>query len=208
MPNPCFRLYRKLYLASASPRRRAFLTGLGLDYQVLSYADCEPKPEPGEIPLSYALRSARIKAEQAALEHSGLDGVILAADTIVVLADQRILGKPGSPDEALSMLRLLSGQRHTVYTACCLRLEQGQTVEFYDETAVWFALWPEDVLRAYAWCGEALDKAGAYGIQEQGSFLVERIEGSWSNVVGLPVSKLVAVLVEQGIICPQASGAV
>lgn len=203
-----FKLARPLYLASSSPRRRAFLSGLGLDYQALTYSDCEPKPEPGEGPKEYVRRSASVKAKQAWSEHPGLDGVLLAADTIVVLNENKqILGKPASPDEALAMLSSLSGRAHTVLTACCLLLENGESIEFCDGTKVYFADWAPEVLAAYANSGEPLDKAGAYGIQEHGAFLVERIEGSWSTVVGLPVSLLVQILLEQDIIQPQTFGA-
>lgn len=100
------------------------------------------------------------------------------------------------------MLKSLAGCGHTVLTACCLFLENGHMVEFCDETKVYFADWPDQVLEAYANSGEPLDKAGSYGIQDKGSFLVERIEGSWSTVVGLPVSLLVEVLLEHGVIEP------
>jgi len=202
-----FRLIRKLYLASSSPRRRVFLSGLGLNYQTLTYSNCEPKPDPGEEPADYVRRAARAKAEQALAENPGMDGALLAADTIVVLPENgRILGKPASHGQAFAMLRTLSGRGHSVLTACCLHLENGRSIEFCDLTNVYFSNWPDRVLSAYVKSGNPLDKAGAYGIQEQGSFLVERIEGSWSTVVGLPVSLLVKVLLEQNIIEPVTSG--
>lgn len=114
-----------------------------------------------------------------------------------------ILGKPKDEAEALRMLQLLAGKVHTVITAVSLILPQGQELGFYQSSQVQFRAWPKAVLAAYAHTKEPLDKAGGYAIQGQGSFLVATIEGSWSNVVGLPMAELVAKLLEHDLLVPR-----
>lgn len=208
---------RPLVLASTSPRRQAFLREQGLEFTIVAPQLPEPDPQPGEIPDDYAKRTATAKAREAlalvkarALPglSSGPGPVILSADTIVVLDDgvpghpATILGKPVSEEHAVDMLARLSGRTHTVITACCLLpasgLEDDQTYCFADHSLVTFAAWPVGLLRAYAATGDPLDKAGAYGIQGQGSFLVERIDGSWSTIVGLPMSRTMEALLKIG----------
>lgn len=165
----------------------------------------EPSPAPGEDPVAYALRVARHKARAVLTEAghetgtAGTGPLVLAADTIVV-ADDDILGKPASEDHALAMLTRLAGNTHTVLTACCLHPADNEPLCFADSTRVTFAAWPETLLRAYIATGEPMDKAGAYGIQGKGAFLVERIEGSWSTVVGLPMSRTMSALLALGVI--------
>ena len=178
----------RLVLASASPRRRQFMDEWGLPYTVVRPAGVEPRPGHGESPAAYALR---------ALADAGADGLILAADTVVAL-DSDILGKPADDTDALDMLRRLSGRRHEVITGVCCLFPDGSSAGFADTSAVRFHAWPDDVLRAYVRSGEPADKAGAYAIQGQGAFLVESVHGSWSTVVGLPVSRLAALLLEGG----------
>lgn len=195
---------RPLVLASASPRRQAFLRDLGLKFAVAPAMGREPLPLLGEDPDAYALRTACHKARAAltAVGSSQPAPFLLAADTIVVLEGE-ILGKPLSPDHALTMLSRLSGRTHTVITACCLLAgDTGETVCFSEQARVTFAPWPTSLLQAYVATGDPMDKAGGYGIQGKGSFLAERIEGSWSTVVGLPVNRVVSVLLEQGAIRP------
>ena len=134
---------------------------------------------------------------------AGADGLILAADTVVAL-DSDILGKPADDTDALDMLRRLSGRRHEVITGVCCLFPDGSSAGFADTSAVRFHAWPDDVLRAYVRSGEPADKAGAYAIQGQGAFLVESVHGSWSTVVGLPVSRLAALLLEGGWMRPVA----
>ncbi|MCQ2444980.1 MAG: Maf family protein [Mailhella sp.] len=199
-----FRMLRPLVLASASPRRRDFLSALGLDFTAAA-ADCEePRPFPGEDPLCYTARTAEAKAVHVLKAFGGRlpNPAVLGADTAVILpfpGGSRILGKPADTDEAFAMLRELSGKTHRVVTACCLALGE-RTVRFSGEAEVTFADWPDAVLRAYAESGDPLDKAGAYGIQGGGAFLVSRICGSWSSVVGLPVDETAAVLIREGVI--------
>ena len=195
-------------LASSSPRRQDFLRDLGLDFRVLPALTEEARPLPGEAPDAYALRAARSKAENVrtriAAGAEGFPGratapLVLAADTIVVL-DGDILGKPASGADALAMLERLAGRVHTVITACCLwpAEDRAPCAWFADAAHVRFAPWPRGLLEAYAATGDPLDKAGAYGIQGRGAFLADRIEGSWSTVVGLPVSRVVRALLDCG----------
>lgn len=211
---------RPLVLASSSPRRQDFLRDQGLDFRILPARKDEVRPEPGEAPEAYALRTARskacaVRAELAHMppqippqmparsENPPGSPLVLAADTIVVL-DGDILGKPASRAEALAMLERLAGRAHTVTTACCLWFteEAAPRAEFADSTRVSFAPWPRELLAAYAATGDPLDKAGAYGMQGRGAFLVERIEGSWSTVVGLPVDRVIRALLDCGVLLP------
>lgn len=179
-----------IYLASASPRRRSLLASLGLPFVLLPSSDEEPAPLPGEAPERFAKRAARAKVANLPADSSGL---FLAADTIVV-RDAVIFGKPANEAEALAMLKTLNGETHYAITGvyCRYPAENGVgEASFCGKTAVRFARWPESVLAAYAASDEPLDKAGAYAIQEVGSFLIESIEGSWTNVVGLPLEEFV-----------------
>ena len=206
-------LVRPLVLASASPRRRAFLQEMGLACEMVSPPeDAEPLPQPTEEPEAFAARAARMKAESVlALDGSRAGGAsvkgaaILGADTIVAL-DGAILGKPRDEEEAFAFVQRLAGKEHHVYTACCLLLPDGVREVFAAGAAVRMGNWPESVLRAYAASGEGLDKAGGYAVQGHGAFLVERVTGSWSAVVGLPVAETVAALLRHGIIVPSPQG--
>jgi septum formation protein len=170
-----------IVLASRSPRRAELLAAAGIPFVVRS-ADIDETPRPGERPLEYALRLAR---EKAAAIHAAPAETVLAADTIVVVDDE-ILGKPTDARDAARMLRALSGRRHEVITAICLRSGDEARTDACT-TAVWFAPMSEQEIEWYVESGEPMDKAGAYGIQGLASRFVQRIEGSYSNVVGLPV---------------------
>ena len=190
-------------LASASPRRQSFLQELGIDFFVMQANGAEPLPYEGEVPHLYAQRAALAKAHMVA--DNCRDCVIIAADTVVTLydgEDAKIFGKPKDEVHALAMLEILSGKKHSVITAVSLILPSGEEITFYDSTDVIFYPWKRDILLPYAYCGEPLDKAGAYAIQGQGSFLVESIHGSWSTVVGLPVNILVEKLLQYNLIEP------
>ena len=152
-----------------------------------------------ENPADYAMRAARAKAEAVAALRPDLP--VLGVDTVVALGAS-ILGKPKDEQDALRMLQELAGKTHEVISACHLQLADGGFRQLFSAARVFFAQWPLEVLRAYAAAGEAADKAGAYAIQGQGAFLVEKIEGSASAVVGLPVAQLGALLLELGIIAP------
>lgn len=203
----CLKSGLRLVLASASPRRRSFMEEWGLPFDVCVPEAAEPRPLPGEEPDAYVRRAAAAKA-RAALDlvggpSSGL--LLLAADTIVALGS-RLLGKPGDDADALRMLHDLSGKEHHVISGVCLITPDGREESFSESSSVRFHPWPDDILRAYVRTGEPLDKAGAYAIQGQGAFLVAEVRGSWSNVVGLPVTRLAARLLEQGWIHPSNTG--
>jgi septum formation protein len=183
-----------LVLASASPRRRALLEQLGIPLRI-DPAHLDENLRTGEPAERYVLRLAREKAEAVHVRHP--DDTVLAADTSVVL-DGAVLGKPASADEALEMLRALSGRRHQVMTAVAVAGKGDRLVT----AAVTFAAADEAALRWYVSTGEPMDKAGAYAVQGIGGFLVERIEGSHSTVVGLPLVETVALLRESGYLLP------
>lgn len=193
----------ELVLASHSPRRRQFLEEWGLVYRIVTGRDEEPRPRAGEAPEAYARRAARAKALSAAAADGQAAGprVLLAADTIVALGED-ILGKPADRAQALEMLRRLAGRTHEVISAVCLLGPQDEEIVFHDVSRVRFAPWPEAVLAAYAATGEPDDKAGAYAIQGQGAVLVEAVDGSWSTVVGLPVSRLAQEMLSRGWLTP------
>jgi septum formation protein len=177
-----------LVLASGSPRRAELLAAAGIEFTV-RVSQIDETPRVGEQPLAYALRMAGEKASAVKVN----DGeFVLAADTIVVV-DSEIMGKPRDAADAVRMLRALSGRGHEVITAVCLRGD-GQTVLDSASTSVWFAELSDEEVRWYVESGEPMDKAGAYGIQGLASRFVERIDGPYSNVVGLPVALVYRLL--------------
>ncbi len=193
----CYHTLHPFVLASASPRRREMLAGVGLDFLVEAAA-IDEQVLPGEGPEPFVLRIAEEKARVVAQRHPGR--WVLAADTVVVLEGQ-ILGKPADAEEAVGMLTRLAGQWHEVWTGFCL----GQTgcegeVCRAVSTEVRFAELPAAVIRAYVNTGDPLDKAGGYGIQSLGGFMVAAIAGSYSNVVGLPLAEVLAALSKVGVI--------
>lgn len=205
-----FQVRIPLVLASGSPRRRDFLSAMGLDFRAVSAPEeAEPLPLPGEDPEAYVLRAAQAKAayvrdsEIASGTPGAAHSAYIGADTTVVL-DGDILGKPADIEEAFAFLRRLAGREHRVISAVCVRMPTGSAdgaEECFAVTAdVKLADWPDSVLRAYAASGEPLDKAGGYAVQGRGAFLVERVVGSWSAVVGLPLSELVTVLLRKGVL--------
>ena len=196
---PLFRLKAgvSLVLASGSPRRRDFLAGWGVPFAVRP-ASAEPDPGNGEDPLAFVARSAAAKLASSGWSAGEL---VVAADTVVVHAGQ-VLGKPENGADALRMLKGLSGQVHEVVTGVALRFPDGGSHAFADVCRVSFHPWDEAVLAAYVATGECGDKAGAYAVQGQGAFLVDRIDGSWSTVVGLPVSRLASLLANRGWLLP------
>lgn len=181
------RLPHPLVLASRSPRRHQLLTMLGIPHRV-SAADVQEIPLPREDPEAYARRLARDKARAVP------GALVLGADTTVVV-DGGLLEKPADAEDAVRMLLRLQGRRHQVITAVCL-VAHGDLYEAADITTVQFRPMTEDRLRAYVATGEPMDKAGAYGIQGYGAALVERIEGDFFGVMGLPV-RLVLELLER-----------
>ena len=182
----------RLVLASASPRRADLLTSAGYVFDVRP-VDVDESLRPGEPPRDYVRRLAVAKAEAAA-DPSQREEVVLGADTTVVVAGD-ILGKPRDDQDAAAMLRLLAGRTHEVLTGVALR-HRGRTVSGVACTLVQFAQLTEEDLAWYVGSGEPRDTAGAYGIQGLASRFIERIDGSYPNVVGLPVA-LVAQLMRQ-----------
>jgi septum formation protein len=185
-----------LVLASASPRRKGLLEGLRLAFDAVAPGLDESVRE-GEPPRAYVLRVALEKAAAGARLRPG--ALVLAADTAVVLGDA-ILGKPSGEAEARRMVRALSGKRHSVLTG--VALDGAARASVVVETAVWFRPLSEAEIAWYASTGEPLDKAGAYAIQGAGGMLLERIEGSASNVVGLPLAETVELLRQAGLKLP------
>ncbi len=187
---------KEIILASSSPRRQSLLKNLGLCFSTIS-TNIDESFLPQESPRDAVRRLARLKAERAipVLEE---DCLLITADTIVVL-DGEIMGKPGSEDDALEMLTRLSGRCHEVITAVCLRTRAGGCEVEDETTRVYFRPLSKEEILSYIASGEPADKAGAYGIQGQGGLLIERIEGCFFNVVGLPISRLYLMLKKHGI---------
>lgn len=185
-----------LVLASASPRRRDLLSQLGLAFRVAA-ADLDETPLTGEAADVYVLRLARAKAQAVAQRFPGT--WVLAADTTVALGTE-LLGKPSGPDEARDMLTRLSGRTHAVYTGVALagRAEASTVVR----TGVTFRTLSAGEIAWYVSTGEPLDKAGAYAVQGKGGFLVAAVEGSPTNVIGLPLGETLELLARAGVPLP------
>lgn len=178
-----------LILASASPRRAELLRNAGIPFEVAP-ANIHEQPVPDEKPRDYAQRLARDKARTVLASHP--DAVVLGADTVVVV-DDHLLEKPRDTEDAHRMLRLLSGRAHQVITGVCLL---GSSLVHVDaeSTRVVFSAMSEEEIADYVASGEPMDKAGAYGIQGIASRWVERIDGDYFNVVGLPVARVYRML--------------
>ena len=183
-----------LVLASSSPRRAELLTSAGFEFVVIP-ADVDETPRGAERPTDYALRVAHSKADRVV---SGLppDCVVLAADTVVV-SGGRMMGKPVDDGDAASMLRTLAGSVHEVHTAVVVSA-QARKVNRVVTTRVRFLPLTEAEIAWYVATGEPNGKAGAYAIQSRGARFVDSIDGSWSNVVGLPLATVYRLLKEAG----------
>jgi septum formation protein len=187
---------KQLILASASPRRAELLRQIGLDFQVVASRISEDLPDGAVTPEKLVMDLATAKVKQVALERT--NGVVIGADTIVFL-ENAVLGKPGSAAEAVAMLTRLSGKTHQVFTGICVfEVETDRLITDFAMTEVVFRPFGPEEIQAYVRTGEPFDKAGAYGIQGRGALLVEKINGCYFNVVGLPIGKLVAALNELG----------
>lgn len=182
-----------LILASASPRRKMLLESAGLSMSV-EVADIDETHALNENPKDYVMRMAKEKAKAVALAHRGEPHHVIAADTIVV-RNQCILGKPASTSEASEMLHALSDNVHSVMTAVCIiDLQNDNVRHFVTETRVVFTKLTDKQIQRYIETGEPMDKAGAYGIQSGAAGFVRRIEGSYTNVVGLPLCETLEAL--------------
>lgn len=187
----------RLVLASRSPRRAELLRAAGIPF-VVRAADIDETPRAGEPPRDYVLRMAEEKARAVAAADSEF---VLAADTTVVLGTE-ILGKPADAADATRMLMALAGQSHNVLTGICL-MQRGKCRALdMASTAVRFGMMTPRDIRAYVASGEPMDKAGAYAIQGAASRWIERIDGEYSNVVGLPVALVYRHLREAGLGLP------
>jgi len=182
----------RLILASASPRRAELLRAAGYEFEII-VADVDERARDGETPDIYVRRLA---AEKSAAVQAA-DAIILGADTTVVV-DGEILGKPRDDDEAAAMLRRLAGRRHDVLTGVSVRYGAHE-VGRVESTAVWFSALTKEDIAWYLASGEGRDKAGAYAIQGLASRFIPRIEGSYSNVVGLPVARLSGLIGNLGL---------
>jgi len=190
---------RSLILVSASPRRSDLLRQAGLAFTVRP-ADIDETPLPDEAPGDLAMRLACAKAR--ALPAPEGPALAIAADTVVAI-DGTTLGKPRDPEEARRMLRLLSGRTHRVITAVALRaLPEETLVSERTESLVTFVPMTGEEIAWYAATGEGMDKAGAYALQGIGAFFIASIEGSYTNVIGLPLERLHPHLRRFGLIEP------
>ncbi|HEX9220307.1 MAG TPA: Maf family protein [Gemmatimonadaceae bacterium] len=184
----------RVVLASASPRRRQLLNLIGIAHEVRP-ANLDESPRPREAPRRHAERLAREKASTVATRDPDL--ITIGADTVVVI-NRTVLGKPADGDEAARMLALLSGREHLVITA--VAVSRGKKLRSaIEEVRVKFRRLRDDEIRAYIATGEPMDKAGAYGIQGFGATIVERIEGDYFAVMGLPLVRLVGLLRDVGV---------
>jgi septum formation protein len=173
-----------LILASGSPRRREILERAAIPF-VARPAEVDESVRPGEDACAYVKRLAREKAEAV---DAAPNDIVLGADTVVVV-EREILGKPLDEADAARMLRMLSGREHIVMTGVCL-LSAGEAVEDIEKTVVRFVPLSDKEIEEYVASGEPLDKAGAYAIQGLASKFIDRVEGCYFNVVGLPIARV------------------
>lgn len=186
----------KIVLASGSPRRRELLRDLGLRFEVRA-PDVDETRRSGESALRYVRRMAQSKHEAMAQRFP--QKVVLSADTIVVLG-KNVLGKPKNRQDAARMLRALSGKVHQVLTAVCVGA-RGRSCLHVARTNVRFRRLSAQQISAYLRSGESMDKAGAYGAQGVGRVLIAAIQGSYTNVIGLPTAETVQLLRKRGVKC-------
>lgn len=183
----------KLILASGSPRRVEILNSVGWEFE-RQVADIDESLRDGELPEDYVIRLACEKAE--AVAESYPNSIVLGADTTVVI-DHQILGKPVDMDDARRMLRVLSGNWHEVLTGIAV-VENGSTRSAMQRTRVKFIEMTDDEIRFLAERGDPLDKAGAYAVQAQAALFIEKVEGEYWNVVGLPINLVYRLIIRKG----------
>ncbi|RHW33365.1 septum formation protein Maf [Lysinibacillus yapensis] len=186
----------KLVLASASPRRKELFSKLGVPFEVVT-SDVEETAVQAESMEGYVRDVALLKARAVAKKEKGK--TIIGADTIVVFKGE-LLHKPKNEEQAFSHLTKLSDGYHQVMTAVAIIQPNGQEETFVQETKVYFKKLSQALMEAYIETGDPFDKAGGYGIQTDGALLVDRIEGDYNNVVGLPISTLFEKLIALNII--------
>jgi septum formation protein len=181
-------------LASQSPRRRELLALVGIPHEVRP-ADVDESVLPGELPVPHCERLARLKADT--LAKAAPHAVVIGSDTIVVV-DGHILGKPRDASDAGDMLRRLSGRTHTVFTAVAVA-HRGETRSGVEVVEVTFRPLDDVTIESYIATGEPLDKAGSYGIQGYGATLIERVDGDYFAVMGLPLGRMVELMKPMGL---------
>jgi septum formation protein len=196
-----YRATRRIILASHSPRRKELLSALGIAFEV-NGADLDESAQPNEAAEEHVMRLAAQKAW--AVSSKNPDAVVLGADTVVV-ADGAVLGKPADRKDAVRMLTMLSGRTHEVLTgiAVIMPADENAYAQVVRTAVVMRALDPREIA-AYAATDEPMDKAGAYAVQGTASAFVTRIEGSYTNVVGLPTAEVVGLLTTLGAVEPVA----
>lgn len=214
----------RIILASTSPRRRELLEILGIPFTIASPDDntegegIDETPLPGEAPTALVQRLSRLKAQtvvNALLSSSNQNSdpndlsIVIGADTMVVLED-KILGKPNGPAEAIQMLRLLRHQPHDVYSGLTVAYSSSNQhswryITRLHRSKVWMRPYTDQEIEVYVTGGSPLDKAGAYGIQDQTFAPVARLEGCFANVMGLPLGELATILNEIGVLLREAS---
>ena len=188
----------RLVLASASPRRRELLAQIGIVPDTITAAQIDEQPRPKELPRSYALRIARAKAEAVARQEA--DALVLAADTVVAMG-RRVLPQAKDEAEVRYCLAMLSGRRHMVFTALAAHAAEGKLRTRIATTRVAFKTLSEAEIESYVASGEGQGKAGGYAIQGRAGGFVRALNGSYTNVVGLPLFETIALLKSCGYPC-------
>lgn len=186
----------RIVLASASPRRKQYLSYLGLPFEVV-VPDVDESTVDGETPQQLVMRLSKLKAKAVSQRLSDNEAVIIAADTVVAYKGQ-VLGKPQNDDDAFNMIKMLQGDTHEVYTGCTI-LKGDRISNFAVSTKVTFASLDDELIRTYVNSGESRDKAGSYALQGIAAMLIQKVEGSVSTVVGLPICEVREVLKEFGV---------
>ncbi|GHV38826.1 septum formation inhibitor Maf [Clostridia bacterium] len=192
---------QNVILASASPRRKELLEQIGLSFTVLPSDFDESRVMNEEKDTEQmVLKISSAKAESVAAKVNGVViGVVIGADTVVSIKGE-VLGKPENEERAVEMLSRLSGKTHTVYTGVTIiNIGSGRKISFAEKTDVFMRHITSEEIFAYVRTGEPMDKAGAYGAQGKGARFIERIEGDYFNVVGLPICRLVCELKNFGV---------
>ncbi len=190
-----------LILASASPRRRELLGAMGVRFEVVTadVREHDSDSSPHFAPTELARENARLKAMAVAQSEKGARRWVLGADTVVALGDC-LFAKPATLEEAGEFLRALSGHTHEVITGCALVDPERTTFLFHEVTRVTFHALSDATIARYLAEVSVLDKAGAYALQERGEWIIERVEGSRTNVIGLPTETLEKVLNQHGLL--------
>ncbi|HCC06973.1 MAG TPA: septum formation protein Maf [Clostridiales bacterium] len=185
---------RKIVLGSGSPRRRELLTMMGLEFEVIK-SDIEEVVEEGLSPAE-VVRSLALQKAEDIIQKVSNDALLITADTIVV-CQEKIMGKPKDEQDAYDMLKFLSGKKQSIYTGMVIwdKLKDKKH-EIVGESTIYMKVLTDKEILDYIKTGDPMDKAGAYGVQTEGAVFIEKIEGDFYNIVGLPISKLYDVLKE------------